>query len=60
MSCKHRVVNGNTTKYFYCSLKNKSIDEYSCKDCLLRIEDNTNNQIKDVFEQIFGKGFSGK
>lgn len=60
MGCKHRKAEGNTTKYFVCGVFGKNIDDYSCRDCMMKIEeDNSNNQINKIFEQIFGKGFSG-
>ena len=52
MNCKHVKIQGNTTKYYYCTLKNKAVDEYSCKSCMMRIPD-----LPDGFEQIFGNGF---
>ena len=56
MSCKHRKVEGNTTKYFICKIFDKTVDDYKCQRCLMRIEDKT-SQIKDLFGQLFGKGF---
>lgn len=56
MPCKHVEVRGNTTKYFYCKLFDKIIDEYNCSNCLMKIE-NKENQFNDIFGQIFGKGF---
>ena len=57
MGCKHRKIVGGTTKYFYCNVKGKAIDEYSdCRNCLLKLEDNS-NLAQDLFEEIFGKGF---
>ena len=32
MNCKHKIIKGNTTKYFWCNLKEKSIDDYQCRD----------------------------
>lgn len=55
MNCKHCKVEGTTTKYFYCMLKNKSIDEYQCKNCLMKLPD-----LPEGFEEIFGKGFSNE
>ena len=49
MNCKHIKIQGNTTKYYYCTLKNKAVDEYSCKSCMMRIAD-----LPDGFEKIFG------
>lgn len=37
MNCKHIEVKGNTTKYFFCKVKNKSVDRYECRDCMLKI-----------------------
>lgn len=53
MSCKHARIEGNTTKYWVCGIKNKAIDNYICRDCPLFIPD-TNNNIKNSFSQIFG------
>ena len=49
MSCKHLTVVGNTTKHIYCKILNKAVDEYKCRDCMLKIE----NQ-EDVINQLFG------
>lgn len=51
MNCKHCKVQGNTTKYYYCTLKGKAVDEYICKSCMMRIPD-----LPKGFEQIFGNG----
>ena len=51
MNCKHKTIEGRTTKYFYCKAKGKAIDEYQCKDCMLRISD-----LPEGFEQLF-QGF---
>lgn len=37
MNCKHIKIEGNTTKYFICKIKNKAVDEYECRDCLLKL-----------------------
>lgn len=37
MNCKHLKVEENTTKYYFCNAKKKSINEYECKNCLLKI-----------------------
>lgn len=37
MNCKHLSVEGNTTKYYYCKIKEKTVDKYNCKDCMLKI-----------------------
>ena len=39
MNCKHCKIQGNTTKYFYCQLKGKAIDEYMCKNCVMKLPD---------------------
>lgn len=52
MNCKHCTVEGRTTKYYYCKLKEKAIDEYNCRDCMMRIAD-----YPPGFEEVFGKGF---
>lgn len=49
MNCKHCEVRGNTTKYFWCRLKDKSVDYYSCRDCPLKI-----NKIPNEVEELFG------
>lgn len=50
MNCNHATVKGNTTKYFWCSAKEKSISEYECKDCLLKIP----GARIDIIENLFG------
>lgn len=52
MNYKHCKVQGNTTKYFYCQLKNKAIDNYMCKNCVMKLPDLPNR-----LEKIFG-GFN--
>lgn len=52
MNCKHVRVKGKTTKYYYCMLKNKTVDDYSCKNCVMKLPN-----IPEGFEEIFGKGF---
>lgn len=39
MNCKHVRVKGKTTKYYYCMLKNKTVDDYSCKNCVMKLPD---------------------
>lgn len=56
MRCKHRRVDGNTTKYYYCQIFKKPVDDHQCKNCLMKIEDNSD--IIDAFEKIFGGGFN--
>ena len=56
MGCKHketiRVVNNK--QEFYCKAFDKEISEYDCRNCLMKVED---NNLNDLFNQIFGKGF---
>ena len=59
MVCKHIKVQGDTTKYFYCTLFNKSVDEYKCKNCMMRIK-NKNNKLNELFGQIFVKGLNNQ
>lgn len=49
VNCKHCKVQGNTTKYFYCQLKGKAIDEYMCKNCVMKLPD-----LPNVVEEILG------
>ena len=49
MNCKHKTIEGRTTKYYYCKAKGKAIDDYNCKDCMLRISD-----LPKEIEQLFG------
>lgn len=55
MNCKHVEVQGGTTKYFYCKVKGKSVDDYQCRDCMLRIPN-----LPEGFEEVFGKGFNAR
>lgn len=32
MNCKHVTRKGNTTKYYWCNVKGKSVDDYQCRD----------------------------
>lgn len=52
MNCKHATVKGNTTKYFYCKLKGKAVDDYKCRDCMMKLPD-----LPEGFKEVFGKGF---
>ena len=38
MSCKHRTVEGRTTKYYYCKVLNKAVDDSKCENCMLKID----------------------
>lgn len=52
MNCKHCEIKGKTTKYYYCMLKNKTVDDYSCKNCVMKLPD-----LPEGFAELFGKGF---
>lgn len=52
MNCKHATVKGNTTKYFYCNLKGQAVDDYKCRDCMMKLPD-----LPEGFKEVFGKGF---
>ena len=52
MNCKHVEVQGRTTKYYWCKVKGKSVDDYQCRDCMLRLPD-----LPAGFEEVFGNGF---
>lgn len=52
MNCKHVAIKGNTTKYFYCNLKGQAVDDYKCRDCMMKLPD-----LPDGFVEVFGKGF---
>lgn len=54
MGCKHRKTEDETTKSFICKITNKSVDNYKCKNCMMKLED---NNVEKVFRKIFGKGF---
>lgn len=49
MSCVHLKVEGSTTKYYFCKAKNKAINTFECRDCLLKIQD-----AKSTIEELFG------
>lgn len=54
MNCKHVEVRGNTTKYYYCKVFDKAVDDYKCRKCVMRLPD-----LPEGFEQIF-RGFRRK
>lgn len=54
MNCKHAETRGNTTKYFYCKLRDKSVDDYSCKNCVMKLPN-----LPEGFEKLFG-GLNGR
>ena len=56
MQCKWIKVEGQTTKHFRCSLKDKAINDYECKNCPMFIK---NNNADDIVSQLFGM-FGGK
>lgn len=51
INCKHCEVQGSCTKYYFCKIKGKAIDEINCRDCMLKLE-----RIPTAFEELF-KGF---
>ena len=51
MQCKWIKVEGVTTKYLRCSLKDKTIDEYECRNCPMFVKD---NNVNDIVNQLFG------
>ena len=53
MNCKHKEIKGNTTKYFYCNLFGKAIDDYRCKDCIMKLE-SKDNTVNKLFNEMFG------
>ena len=54
MNCKHVELRGNTTKYYWCKLFNKSVDDYSCRECMMKIPD-----LPEEFNKLFN-GFRRK
>ena len=54
MQCKWIKVEGQTTKYFRCSLKDKAIDKYECRDCPMFIKDNNADDIVNQLFDMFG------
>lgn len=54
MNCKHAEIRGNTTKYYYCKLKDKAVDDYSCRGCVMKLPD-----LPEGFEELFG-GLNGR
>lgn len=65
MGCKHRTTKGNTTKYYFCNLFNKSVDNFKCEKCLMKLEEKNKStyfdskELEGLFKDIFGKGFGG-
>lgn len=49
INCKHKIIEGNTTKYLFCRAKNKTISDYECKACPLTLPD-----LPQGFEILFG------
>lgn len=54
MNCKHCEIRGNTTKYFYCKLREKAVDDYSCENCVMKLPD-----LPEGFAELFG-GLNGR
>lgn len=52
--CKWEEIKNSNTEYTYCKLKEKEINSASCRNCMMKIED---NNINELFNNIFGKGF---
>lgn len=59
MSCKHKelIRIKDNKKEYYCKCFDKEIPEYKCKECIMKIE-NQEDQLNELFGQIFGKGFN--
>ena len=59
MQCKWIKVEGQTTKYFRCSLKNKVIDECKCRNCPMFIKDKKvdDSEIVKRFSEILGGNY---
>lgn len=61
MGCKHKetisIQMDNGKQEFYCRVFDRKISNYECRNCMMKIED---NNINDLFNQIFGKGFKGE
>lgn len=49
INCKHCKVQGNTTKYFYCQLKEKAAYDCECRNCVMKLPD-----LPNVVEEILG------
>ena len=49
MNCKHCTTRGNTTKYFYCNLKDKAVDGHMCKNCVMKLP-----SLPAGIEELFG------
>ena len=47
INCKHCKVQGNTTKYFYCQLKEKAVYDCECRNCVMKLPD-----LPNVVEEI--------
>lgn len=57
MSCVHMITKGNTTKYFFCSVLEKALNEYDCYNCPLKIENKRTQDVtdfNDFFYSLFG------
>lgn len=57
MGCKHKeliAIQQNEKQEFYCKVFDKKISDYDCRNCMMKIED---NNVNDLFNKIFGKGF---
>ena len=51
MQCKWIKVEGNTTKYYRCNLKDRAIYAEECRHCPMFIQD---NKADDVVSRLFG------
>lgn len=51
MNCIHLNLEGNTTKYYFCKVKNKSINEFECRNCLLKI-DGKQGESNEIFDYL--------
>ena len=52
MNCKHIEIKGNTTKYYYCKVKEKPIEEKDCKNCMLKIA-NIPKELEEKCKNIY-------
>jgi len=61
VNCKHIKAEGGIgagdTGYFVCTARNKGLNEYECKTCMLRLPRQLKGfpNIPPEFESIFGK-----
>ena len=53
MICRERTIKGKTTKYYYCNILKKAVDDNKCEICPIRRK-YENEKVNRIFKMMFG------